>query len=108
MLRAVETSGRQPNTLAGLASIHARRGARAEADPLLIELERRCGDGEVTPFNLAEAYAGLRQLDRALRRLEEAYQLRVPDLIGIAVDPIFAEVRQLPAFRDLVARVGLA
>ncbi len=107
MQRLAAPSEWQPNALAGLVILHARRGQTAEAELSLRELERRCGDGEVTPFNLAEAYVGLRQFDRALRCLEDAYQLRMPDLIGIAADPTFAALRQIPAFRDLVARVGL-
>src|SRR5262249_51422187 len=57
MLGALGTSDRPPAPLAGLVYIHAQRGERAEADRLLRELERRCGDDDSDPFSVADACA---------------------------------------------------
>jgi serine/threonine protein kinase/tetratricopeptide (TPR) repeat protein len=108
MLTAVETSGRQPSTLAGLVYTYAHRKQTNEAKRLLVELEQRCGDGEVTPYHLAEAYVGLGHHDRAMQCLEEAYGQRDPELLALSADPIFAELRHLVAFDDLIKRMGLS
>jgi serine/threonine protein kinase/tetratricopeptide (TPR) repeat protein len=108
MTTAVDASGQHPSTVAGLAYLYARRGMTDEATGLIRALEERHRSGEATSFDLAEAYVGSKQHDRAFEALEQAFNHRVPELIGVAADPIFADLREMPAFRDLVSRIGVA
>lgn len=108
MLRASEASGQHPSMLASLVYIYARRGMLGEAERLVADLERRKARGEATAYDLAEAYIGVERPDRAMQALLQAYDEQVPELLGVAVDPMFAGLKELPAFRELVHRVGVA
>ena len=79
-----------------------------EATRVILALEQRHRSGEATSFDLAEAYVASKQHDRAFEALKQAFNQRVPELIGVAADPMFAELRDTPAFRDLVGRIGVA
>jgi serine/threonine protein kinase/Flp pilus assembly protein TadD len=107
MSKAVELSGRQPSTLTGLVYTYARSGLQDEATRVFREVEKRCGDGEVAHYHLAEGYVALGRLDRAMECLERACEQRDPELLALGVDPIFADLRQLDAFNDLVRRIGV-
>jgi len=107
MLRAVDASGRHPATVAGLAFARAACGEAGEAEALVAELEHGISQGTATPFNLAEAYVAVERNDAALRALEAAYEQRDPELNALAVDPVFAPLRNHVAFRHLTRRIGL-
>jgi eukaryotic-like serine/threonine-protein kinase len=107
MRRAVELSGRQPSTLSGLIYTYARSGWKDEASRVFAELVQRSDDGEVSTYHLAEGHVAVGNNDLAMKCLEEAYEQRDPELLALGVDPIFADLRLLPAFDDLVERIGV-
>jgi serine/threonine protein kinase/tetratricopeptide (TPR) repeat protein len=92
--------------VAALAICHARLGDLLAAHVLEDRLLRLAAD-EASPLSLAELYAALGEHDTALHHLEEAYRQHQAELIGIAVDPLFAPLRNHAAFTDILRRIGL-
>ena len=58
----------------------------------------------VSGLYLAIIYAGLKDRDRALEYLNQAYESRHPGLVLIRVDPIFDDLRSDDRFKQLVKR----
>jgi len=63
---------------------------------------RYCG-----PFYMAQRYARVGDLERALQSLEAAYQARHHQMVFIKIDPDFDVLHEDPRFADLLRRVGL-
>lgn len=64
--------------------------------------------GQLTnAYNLAIAYAGLGDRDRAFQFLETAYRERAPWICQFYVDPRLDVLRSDPRFDDLARRIGL-
>lgn len=61
----------------------------------------------VSPFELAQACAGLRKREEALRYLEESYRERAPWLVHLQHDPSFDLLRGEPRYRAIVIKMGL-
>ena len=95
-----------PTAVAGLAICHARRGNLLAAHALEDRLLQLAAD-VASPLSLVEIYAALGEHDTAFHHLEQAYQQHQAELIGIAVDPLFAPLRDHAAFTDILGRIGL-
>lgn len=81
----------------------ARVGRSGEARAIAKELGGgRFPDPQVS---IAAVYAGLGERDEALAALEHAAAERTAELPGVAVDVRFRDLRAMPGFRALVARV---
>ena len=104
---AAESSGHHPSTVAGRAYIQSRRGLDAEASALIHELERRHQAGDASAFDLAEAYVAVKRYEDSMQALERAYQDRAPELLGVAVDPLFTSMHDWPGFRELTVGIGI-
>jgi TolB-like protein/Flp pilus assembly protein TadD len=103
--RAAEITQRHPLMVAHLANMYAAAGQRAEA---LGELDELLSSGRAAlPYALALVYARLRDIDRALELLEEAFELRNTHLHDLNIDPEFGPFRRDRRFISLVRRVGL-
>ena len=105
--RAVELSQRDSDAMAGLAHANAAIGKRAEAEKILVELQRQAKGTYVSPYMIAVIYSGLGQNDKAFEFLEKAYQERSPDIAyflkaDLRLDPL----RPDPRFQDLLRRVN--
>jgi tetratricopeptide (TPR) repeat protein len=90
-----------------LAASYARAGRRAEARAIVRKMEdafRRSREGG---YLLALVYAALRDHDRALGWLEEAYVERDTFVPWLKVDPEFVELRADPRFDRLIGRIGI-
>ena len=94
---------------AQLARIQARLGNTTPARTLLQSLEeaRRQRTSPVAPETLAHVYVALKEPDRALALLEEAFAERSPGLCWLKVDPRFDDVRSDARFTSLLARLRL-
>ena len=88
-----------------LGRVYAIAGRAEDARRIAQELE-----AQVRPSGLASAlpyiYAALREHDRALQWLEQAYSARVSELVFIGQLPELDGLRSDPRFLDLLRRIG--
>ncbi len=87
---------------------HARMGQHDLALATLHELQQLKQEGWVSPLNSALVHVGLADHDAAMSCLEESYEKRIRQLVWINVDPRYDALHGIPAFEQLIARLGLA
>jgi tetratricopeptide (TPR) repeat protein len=102
--RAVEQSSEGAIFVAALAHAHAVRSERREAEQLLARLE---AGNYIPSYEIAKVYAALDRQPEALVWLERAHEQRSHSMAFLRVDPQFAELRDDPTFRELLARLRL-
>ncbi len=68
-------------------------------------MRERATRGQVSPYHFAEAYLGLGDTDRASSDLRRSYELNLPDMIGLLVDPLFRPLRGNEAFEQLLSEI---
>jgi TolB-like protein/tetratricopeptide (TPR) repeat protein len=103
-----QTSRECPALLSGLAFVLAQNGRRDAALAVIDDMkERATANEELSPYDFAEAFIGLGDSDRALGYLNRACELRLPEMVGVAVDPIFKSLRDDSRFRRILRAVGL-
>jgi hypothetical protein len=61
----------------------------------------------VSPYLIAEIYAGLGEKDQALEWLEKACDEHATSIIFLKVEPSFDGLRSDPRFQEMVRRIGL-
>lgn len=95
---------------AALGYAYGKTGKRAEAFGVLKNLDElsRTQQAYVPPQERAIIYIGLKDKDKALMYLEEAYNERFAMLPYIATEPLFDDLRSDPRFINLEARINLA
>ncbi len=103
---ASELSGLSPEYQAELAAAYAAAGRRSEALALLSELERPGASSSPPWFEMAMAFAGLGDRDRAFECLERAYATRSAWRSYLGVETRLDPVRADPRFEALLARMG--
>ncbi|MGI8545472.1 MAG: protein kinase domain-containing protein [Aridibacter sp.] len=96
-----------PHVLALLVHIYAASGKRSEALKMMSELEELAKERYVPAYNLAIAYAGLKENDKAFVWLEKSYESRTSRMTILQVDPFLDNLRTDPRLNDLINRVGL-
>lgn len=86
--------------------ILAKTGRRAEAEAAYRVLQRR---GVTRPFVLTWAHLALGDYERAAAELERAVDRREQQLtnFSITIDPLWDELRGLPAYQRAVRKMGL-
>ena len=87
-----------------LVHVYGRMGRVAEGRALLADMIAR---GEVVPYDLALAYAGLGENDNAFKWLDTALENRSGSFNELNADPIFDRLRPDPRFASLVRRMGV-
>jgi eukaryotic-like serine/threonine-protein kinase len=105
---AQQVMGEIPAGLAEIGYCHARMGHRDVALTTLHRLQQLRQEGWVSPLNSALVHVGLEDNDAAMSCLEESYENRVRQLVWINVDPRYDALHGMPAFEQLIARLGLA
>jgi serine/threonine protein kinase/tetratricopeptide (TPR) repeat protein len=107
-LRAAgKKSNGHPASVAALAFVFASVDRKAEALQILDEMRERATRAEIAPYYFAEVYVALNDADKAMAYLNRSYELRIPDMIGIAVDPLFRGLHGNPQFDSLIKTLGL-
>jgi tetratricopeptide (TPR) repeat protein len=107
-LKGIELSGRGANGIASLAHAYGLAGQDAEARKILVELKGRSKTEYVSSYQFAVIYLGLRQNDRAIAALEDAYREHSTLLGYLKMDPRFDPVRSDPHFQNLLNRIHLS
>jgi tetratricopeptide (TPR) repeat protein len=92
---------------AALGYAYGRAGKFEDARRMIRELDESSKTDFIPPFEKALVYLGMGMRDEAFPLLEESYELRLPNLANLTVDPIYDDIRTDPRFIDLVRRVNL-
>ncbi|HEY6339284.1 MAG TPA: winged helix-turn-helix domain-containing protein [Candidatus Sulfotelmatobacter sp.] len=85
----------------------AAHGLKGMLNGQLEQQKKAYGQGKLSPFYLAQTYAYLGNTQEALKYLEACYDRRADETVNIEVDPAFDSLHPIPAFQELVAKVGL-
>ena len=105
MARFMASSGR-PEAAAAMKRAYATGGAKA-LNRQTIEMLGNPAGPAYGPMQVAQAYVGLGDKDKAFEWLEKAYEARLIALMNLKVDPVWTPLRSDPRFADLVKRIGL-
>jgi len=74
----------------------------------LRRLEEQAKRQDVSPYHLAQVYAGLGELDTAMDLLERAYRERAGSVYGVKGSFLFTALRSHPRFNALLRELNLA
>ena len=106
-IKARDISGGHSESVAHLVYALAKSGRRKEAHAALDELKKRAAEQRyVPPYNLALAYYGLGEADKAIAWLEKGLQQRDVRMTFLKVDPKWKSLRTDPHFTDIMRRMG--
>jgi serine/threonine-protein kinase len=100
-------SGGDPDESVDLGFAYAILGKKDKAKKILAKLERKREQTFVSPASLGIVSGALGEKDEAFAWLEQAYELRDPQLTYLKVGPKFTPLRSDPRFQDLLRRMGL-
>ena len=102
----VESEGRAPRNIANLAAAYYRDGRRADAEPLLEELEAYVAGRYMAPGLLAAVYFSAGDADRGFALLNQALEERSREMIFLKVSEMLRGYRDDPRYLALVDQVG--
>ena len=85
----------------------AAHGPRGMFKSLIEQQNKAFSQGKLSPYYLAETYSLLGNTEDALKFLRICYDRHADETTNIAVDPAFNNLQLLPAFQQLLAKVGL-
>jgi serine/threonine protein kinase/tetratricopeptide (TPR) repeat protein len=87
-----------------LGFAYGRAGRTAEAQDILSKLQALSQRRYISGIYFAIVYAGLKDNERTVHYLNEAFQSRQPGLVLIRIDPTFDWLRTDPKFQELTRR----
>jgi len=93
---------RGTNSLASLGHIYGAMGRNKEASDILSELKTRAQKEDVSDYQLALVYIGLRETDEAMKALEQAYSEHATLMSYLKMDPRLDPLRSNPRFQELL------
>ena len=73
----------------------------------LKQQKKAYSQGKLSPFFLAETYSRLGNKEAAMKYVEACYDRHADETLNIAVDPAFNNLHPVPAFQQLLAKMGL-
>jgi TolB-like protein/DNA-binding winged helix-turn-helix (wHTH) protein/Tfp pilus assembly protein PilF len=94
--------------LASLGHVYAVSGNEEKSREIIGKLENGSPERYVSPYGMAEIYAGLKDYDRALKYLELAAEERSWWLIFADVNPRFDTLRRDPRVRKILLKMNSA
>jgi eukaryotic-like serine/threonine-protein kinase len=104
--QAVTASGNSPEMLAALGYALARAGSGDRARSIGGELSTMATRRYVSPLATALVDAGLGEVDRAIRTIEQALDTKPPELIWLGIRPVFDELRADSRFVRVCQTIG--
>jgi len=108
LIKARVLSGDSPIILTALAHAYAVSGNPVEARRVLDEVTANTSKRKVPAFDLAIAYVGLGEKEKAFSLLGTALEDHNEYLIYLQVEPRFDPLRKDPRYAQLVGRMGLS
>jgi DNA-binding winged helix-turn-helix (wHTH) protein/Flp pilus assembly protein TadD len=107
---AMSKSGkRQPFAwLSLLAAAYLRTGQTEKADEMLRRLEIQSHTDKKALYSLAMNYAELERAEEAVTALEKCYEVHEMRMMWVAVEPRFANLKNHPRFRQVLAKMRLS
>jgi DNA-binding winged helix-turn-helix (wHTH) protein/tetratricopeptide (TPR) repeat protein len=97
-----------PAPLSAIATVHAHEGRTTDALTIVKQMIEKATRAEVSPYYFAEVYLALGDVEKALEYLRRSFDLRLPDIIGIAVDPWLRSLHGHPAFEEMMTSLGIS
>ncbi len=82
-------------------------GRKDDAKTIISELKQSSAKKYVSPFNIAVAYAGLKETEATIEWLQRAYDQHTSTISRIKVDPMFDFLRSDARFVELQEKLGL-
>jgi TolB-like protein/DNA-binding winged helix-turn-helix (wHTH) protein len=86
---------------------YARGGYKAVFRGRIAYEEKQSRTRYVSPFELAQSYAELKQKEKALDLLEEGFRVRDPNLLYVQCDPAFDFLHSDERYRSIIRKIGL-
>jgi serine/threonine-protein kinase len=106
--RAAALAPEETLWLAQLGQAYGEVGRVDDARRALAQLLERARTSYVAPYHLAFVYTGLKEWDRAMDCLEEAYAQKAGSVYGIKGSFLFVPLRAHARFQALLRRMNLA
>jgi tetratricopeptide (TPR) repeat protein len=106
-IEGIEPQDGSPGIIALSGYISGLRGGVEDAQTALHRLDQLSAHKNVSSYNRSLVYLGLKESDRAMKFLEQAYEEGDPSLTYLAVDPKWRTLRSNPRFQALLERIGL-
>ncbi|MGC2448378.1 MAG: winged helix-turn-helix domain-containing protein [Candidatus Sulfotelmatobacter sp.] len=85
----------------------AAHGARGMLEAQIDQQKKVYNQGKLSPFYLGETYSLLGNTGEALKYLYVCYDRHAQETVNIAADPAFNSLHSIPAFQQLLAKIGL-
>src|SRR5579864_2317776 len=82
-------------------------GAKGMLEAELEQEKKAYAQGKLSPYWLAETYSRLGNTQEALMYLQACYDRHADETVNFAADPAFNNLHSIPAFQQLLAKVGL-
>jgi serine/threonine-protein kinase len=89
---------------ASLGFAYGIAGKQADARAIISKLEALSKKRYVSPLYFAIVYAGLKDSDKAIEYLNQAFEARHPGLVLIRIEPMFDGLRGDDRFKSLIKR----
>jgi DNA-binding winged helix-turn-helix (wHTH) protein/Flp pilus assembly protein TadD len=105
---AAKENPHHPAPLSAIATVHAREGRTADVLTIVNQMTEKATREEVSPYYFVELYLALGDVEKALGYLCRSFDLRLPDIIGIAVDPWLRPLRGHATFESMMAGLGIS
>jgi serine/threonine-protein kinase len=103
----LQLSPESPERLAAVAQAYAMAGDRESARKILERLLALGRQKYVSAYSVATIHAALGSRREALVFLEKAAEERSSRIVEIQTEPVFRLLRDEPAFRAIIRRIGL-
>jgi DNA-binding winged helix-turn-helix (wHTH) protein/tetratricopeptide (TPR) repeat protein len=97
-----------PAPLSAIATVHAHEGRTADVLTIVTQMIEKATRAEVSPYYFAEVYLALGDVEKALEYLRLSFDLHLPDIVGIAVDPWLRSLHGQPAFEEMMKSLGIS